>query len=168
MEKLWSTEYRQAGLLLLFLAGCAILFVLIQGASGLDICAQNPFTDAQKSTIASLDAIVDLGLKLSTALVGFGAAALLGVKFALRASPMMRLSIALGTMLFAQSAFYAFWWRYGVAQAHLDQCFRQVLSPQLQYRFNAHFYFFAAGLVALGIVVIGILFRKNTAEDFDT
>jgi hypothetical protein len=142
----------------------AVVFLFIYSGEEPPGCGQNEFTAAQKMTVASLDAMIDLGLKLSTALVGFGAAALLGIKVSLDLPPMMRLSIALGTMLFVQSAFYAFWWRYGLAQVHLDQCFELLLTPKLQYRFNAHFFFFAMGLIAIGVVVVRAAFKKESKE----
>src|SRR4051812_26809447 len=63
--------------IVMILSAAAYAFV----ASGsFSSCATGSFTDAQQKTISSLDTIIDLGLKLATTLIGFGAAVLIGVK----------------------------------------------------------------------------------------
>ena len=146
---------------------CVLSFIAtIVVASRTAACAQAPFTPEQNATIASLDKIIDLGIKLSTTLVGFGVAALIGLRAEITLTPFTRLSIGIGTLLFAQSAFYAVWWRFGVAEAYLNECFI-IASTKLQWRFAAHIYLFMFGLLSIVILVLSFLFR-HTKSRVDT
>ena len=107
--------------------------------------------------IAEMDEVVDLGLKLSTALSGLGAALLIGLKSGLRLNPIVRCCTFFATALFVQSALYAVWWRTGVAELWLNDCVGLISEPRLSYRFHAHFYFFVGGLISLGLVVVAAL-----------
>src|SRR5215813_6895715 len=81
----------------------------------LGVCVRGNLADNYQKTISALDGTVDLGLKLSTTLVGFGAALLIGIKDSVRMTPALRLLVLVSTLLFAQSALYGVWWRLGVA-----------------------------------------------------
>ena len=141
------------------------LYVLHRVASGsFKVCPNQPFKNDENETIKSLDKIVDLGLKLSTALVGFGAAALIGIRSELKLGLPMRVCVAIATILFAQSILYGVWWRLGVAESYLNSCFI-VASDRLQWRFAAHVYFFMSGIAAIGILVLVSLFRKASESD---
>lgn len=141
------------------------LYVLRWVASGsFNVCPSRPFTNDENETIKSLDKIVDLGLKLSTALVGFGAAALIGIRSELKLGLLMRVCVAIATILFAQSVLYGVWWRFGVAESYLNTCFI-LASDRLQWRFAAHVYFFMSGIAAIGILVLASLFRKASESD---
>lgn len=142
---------------------CVVIYLHVANGS-FSVCAVGAFTDEQKHTITSLDSIVDLSLKLSTTLVGFGAAALIGLKSGIRLSPLMRLSVVIATILFAQSALYAIWWRVGVADVYFNKCFTIIAAPRLQLRFEWHIYFFMLGLAAIAILVVEALFRKPQQE----
>jgi hypothetical protein len=126
-------------------------------------CQTGPFSSDQNETVKSLDKIVDLGLKLSTALVGFGAAALIGIRSELKLGLFTRICVVIATILFAQSVLYGVWWRFGVAEAYLNKCFI-LASERLQWRFSAHVYFFMIGIAAIGILVLGSLFKKAPPE----
>ena len=135
------------------------------GSGSFNVCPKQSFTDDQNETVKNLDKIIDLGLKLSTALVGFGAAALIGIRSEFKLGLLMRVCVAIATILFAQSVLYGVWWRFGVAESYLNSCFI-LASDKLQWRFAAHVYFFMSGITAIGILVLVSLFRK--APEFDT
>jgi hypothetical protein len=135
-------------------------------ASGsFSVCTPQESQDIFAKTIAALDGIVDLGLKLSTTLVGLGAALLIGWKSGLKLTFPIRVIILVATLLLTQSALYAVWWRFGVAELWLNDCLELVAQPMLGRRFQAHFYFFLAGLLSLGVLVIGALFAEQTRGD---
>jgi hypothetical protein len=65
----------------LAVAGLVSVIILLwvwHASSG--VCVYGETEDVYQKMIASLDGIVDLGLKLSTSLVGVGAALLIGLK----------------------------------------------------------------------------------------
>lgn len=64
--------------ILVLIAGISSLVFAFVSGRQLAVCPVEDVTDLQLKTVATLTDIVDLGLKLSTALVGFGAAALVG------------------------------------------------------------------------------------------
>lgn len=157
-ELLW----RLVTLVVLFVAS-AIIFLCVANA-GFSPCPVGKFGEDQKGTIDNLDKVIDLSLKLSTALVGFGAAALIGLRQGLKLGAHVKLSIAVATILFAQSALYAVWWRIGIAETYYNQCFQLVTSPRLQLRFEWHVYFFMLGLFAIAVTVVEALFREPPKE----
>ena len=154
------------GWLVALLVGSFVIYVYVANGS-FSPCPVGVFTDEQKRTIASLDSIIDLSLKLSTTLVGFGAAALVGLKSGLKLFPAVKLSVAVATILFTQSALYAVWWRLGIADIFFNECFKIVASPKLQLRFEWHIYFFMMGLAAIAVLVMEALFRVPE-KDADT
>lgn len=151
-------------LVVLILVGSSAVYVWVASGSAF-VCT--PLDDPSKvekyaKTIAALDQVVDLGIKLSTTLAGLGAALLLGLKAGMRSTPVMRLCILFSTILFVQSALYAIWWRTGIAELWLNDCPTLVAETRLQYRFNAHFYLFVGGLISIGLLVIGAIFTTPT------
>ena len=115
-------------------------------------------------TIGSLDQVVDLGIKLSTTLAGLGAALLIGLRKGMKLTSPVKFFVLLSTILFVQSALYAIWWRTGIAELWLNDCPPLVAESRLQYRFNAHFYLFVAGLLSLGLVVVSSFFADQNPE----
>jgi hypothetical protein len=155
-------------LILLLLAVGSIAYLHQVSMGTFAPCAlMTTLTELQQKTIASLELIIELGLKLSTTLVGFGAALLIGVKSGLSSSPSMRALVAAAVLLFAQSALYAVWWRMGIADVYFNGCFKMVEGSLLQLRFDAHINCFMAGLGALGVVVITSIFVSKPKE-YDT
>ena len=134
-------------------------------AGSFSVCTPQESEDTYAKTIAALDGIVDLGLKLSTTLVGFGAALLIGWKSELELTFPIRVIILVATLLLIQSALYAVWWQFGVAELWLNNCLELVAQPMLGRRYQAHFYFFLAGLISLGVLVIGALFSEQAGGD---
>ena len=152
--------------ILILIAGISSLaFAFVSRPLG--VCPVEEASELQVKTIATLTDIVDLGLKLSTALVGFGAAALVGFKAEIKLSVFMRVMLVISVLLFAQSALYGVWWRFGIAQMYLIECLSMITAPALQWRFQAHVYFFMFGMCAVGILVLGAMFRDTKKQEFD-
>lgn len=120
--------------------------------------------DKYSKTFAALDGIVDVGVKLATTLAGFGAAILLGLKTGLNLSIWVRVAVLIATFLFAELAFYALWWRFGLAEIWLNECLDLVTAPRFQLRFQAHFIFFFFGLVSFGIVAVVAALSTPTSK----
>jgi hypothetical protein len=116
-------------------------------------CVRGETSDSFQKTIAALDGIVDLGLKLSTTLVGFGALLLIGLKSGLSLTAPVRAFLLVSTLLFCQSALYAVWWRLGIAQSWLNECLNMVVEDNMQRRYVAHLGFFLLGLFSLSVLV---------------
>jgi hypothetical protein len=116
--------------------------------------------------IAALDGIVDLGIKLSTTLVGLGAALLIGWKSGLKLTIPVKLIVIIASLLLIQSTLYAVWWRFGIAELWLNDCLELVAEPRLDRRYQAHFYFFLSGLISLGVlVVVAVISKMESGDD---
>jgi hypothetical protein len=111
-------------------------------------------TKQYEQAIKALDSIADVGIKLATTLVGLGAAVFLGFKSGLILTTQIRILILLATACFLQSALYAILWRVRVAELWVNDTLDLLSAPRLQYQFQAHFWFFIAGLVFLGLLVL--------------
>ncbi len=133
-----------------------VIFYLVESGSPFRVCVptEGAATTQHEQAIKSLDAVADIGIKLSTTLVGIGAAILLGFKSGLTLTTSIRGSILLATMCFLESALYAVLWRMRIAELWINDCLGLVVEPRLQYRFTAHFAFFLAGLFFLAFLLI--------------
>jgi hypothetical protein len=150
------------------LVSVASIAVYVFVLNGSFACIRGTLGEHYQKTITALDGTVDLGLKLSTTLVGFGAALLIGIKDRLRMSPGVRIAVLVSTLLFTQSALYAVWWRLGVAESWLNECLNLVIEPNLQRRYQAHFDFFLAGLLSLAVLVIAATFPTPKGVEDDS
>jgi hypothetical protein len=128
------------------------------------VCTPQPEGPYAK-TISALNEIVELGLRFSTTLVGLGAALLIGWRPGVQLTFPIKAIILIATLLLVQSALYAVWWRFGVAELWLNDCLELITEPALGRRFQAHFYFFLAGLVSLGVLVIGALLSAQPSGE---
>jgi hypothetical protein len=142
----------------------ALIYSWVAGGS-FTVCTPQDSNENMVKTIAALDGIVDLSIKLSTSLVGLGAALLVGWKTGLKLTFPIKIIIIIAALLMVQSALYAVWWRFGVAELWLNECLELVAQPRLDRRYQAHFYFFLAGLVSLGALVIGATFTEHASGD---
>jgi hypothetical protein len=147
--------------LLWVVIGVAVLvsigtFAWVQSGSPFRVCVptEGSATTQHQEAIKALDAVADVGIKLSTTLVGIGAAVLLGFKSGLTLTTQIRAFILLATMCFLESALYAVLWRMRIAELWINDCLALVVEPRLQYRFTAHFGFFLAGLFFLALLVV--------------
>lgn len=149
-----DTQFKPSFALILAAAGiisAAVYYWVLTSPSG--VCIPGTVGDHHEKTVAALDATVDLGLKLSTSLVGLGAAALIGLKTGFRLTAATRLFLFMAILFFAQSALCGIWWRLEIANGWLNQCLNIVVHPRLQSRYQAHFSFFLLGLFTLGALV---------------
>jgi hypothetical protein len=143
----------------------ALLYYWVREGS-FKVCTPQAPEEKYQKTIAALDAIVDLGLRLSTTLVGLGAALLIGLKSGLKLTGPIKILIIVSAVFFVQSALYAVWWRFGIAELWLNECLELVSEPWLDRRYQAHFYFFLAGLLSIGVLVISAVFAvPDMGED---
>jgi hypothetical protein len=125
-------------------------------------CVYGQTDESYQKTIAALDGIADLGLKLSTSLVGFGAALLIGLKGGLSLTAPVRTFLLISMLMFTQSALYAVWWRIGIAESWLNDCLNLVVEDHMQRRYQAHLWFFVLGLASLGaLVFVASLARRG-------
>jgi hypothetical protein len=131
------------------------IFLWVQSGSSFRVCVptEAAATTQHQEAIKALDAVADVGIKLSTTLVGIGAAILLGFKTGLALTTPVRASILLATMCFLESALYAVLWRMRIAELWINDCLALVAEPRLQYQFTAHFVFFLGGLCFLALLV---------------
>ena len=136
-------------------------------AGSFNVCVPEKLTEEATKTIEGLDKIIDLGITLSTSLVGLGAAILIGLKSGFRVSLPNQLIVLVAILFFVQSAIYAIWWRLGVAEIRLNQCFKVIAEDFLQRKFEAHFFLFILGLSALGVLVAGAVIAGPTAKAED-
>lgn len=121
-------------------------------------------SESFQKTIATLDGILDVGLKLSTTLVGFAAALLIGLKSGQMLTVPIRAALLVSALLFCQSALYAVWWRLGMANNWLNKCPDLVIESFMQRRYEAHLGFFLAGLFSLGALVFVAAFGTRNNE----
>lgn len=147
-----------------------VVYLVVQSGAKFVCIPDSPTQKVQyEKTIAAVDSIVDLGIKLSTTLVGLGAALLLGLKSGFAVALPLRMVVLLATICFAQSALYALWWRLGIAELWFNECLNLVVHSRLQYRYLAHFYTFIAGLASIGLLVLISVFtvpKKAQGGDF--
>jgi hypothetical protein len=143
-----------------------LIFHLVQSGSQHVCTPPTPEADIEKydKIIRELGEVVDLGIKLSTASAGLGAALILGLKSGLRTSTLVNFLVFLAIALFVQSALYAVWWRMGIAELWLNDCIPLVADNRFQYRFEAQVYLFVAGLISLALIVIGALFTTPQSQ----
>jgi hypothetical protein len=143
------------GLLVLFAVMTISLYLVANVGFKVCVPADKIEIDKYQKTIAALDSVADISIKLCTALVGFGAALLIGLKSGVGLTPFVRFAILTASIFFVQSAIYAVFWRMGVAELWLNECLSLISQPRLTARYEAHLYFFLAGLFSLALVVIG-------------
>jgi hypothetical protein len=117
-----------------------------------------------RATIETLNSVIELGLTLSTGLVGLGAALLIGIQGNLTITRSVITITFLSMMALAQSILYGVWWKIGIANLWFDGCLADVASPALQTRYLAHFYFMLAGMAFLGLLVMWASIQRLAQE----
>ena len=146
------------------------IYFWVDSGSPFKVCipTQGAATTQHEQAIKSLDAVADVGIKLATTLVGVGAAILLGFKSGLTLTTSIRAIILIATMCFLQSALYAVLWRLRIAELWINDCLALVAEPRLQYRYNAHFALFLAGLFWLGVLVSNAALAMKNSDGAKT
>jgi hypothetical protein len=128
------------------------------------VCVEGSTGDSLQKTIAALDAIADLGLKLSTALIGFGAALLIGLKSGgMSLTFPVRIAVFISMLMFTQSALYAIWWRIRIANSWFNECLNTVTEPSMQRIYESHMILFATGVLSLIALFLVALAQKPNA-----
>jgi hypothetical protein len=115
------------------------IFFWVGSGSSFRVCVptDGAATTQHQEAIKALDAVADVGIKLSTTLVGIGAAILLGFKSGLILTTPIRACILLATLCFLESALYAVLWRMRIAELWINDCLALIVEPRLQYRFTS-------------------------------
>jgi hypothetical protein len=93
--------------------------------------------------------------------------AFLGFKSGLILTTRIRILLLLATACFLQSALYAILWRMRVAELWVNNTLDLLSAPRLQYRFQAHFWFFLAGLACLGVLVVSASLTEQKSSSGD-
>lgn len=146
----------------LIIFSCAVF--IWNYAAPFGICVRGSLAPTLEKTISSLDSITDLSLKLSTTLVGIGAAVLIGLKSGVVLTSSIRHLLIVSTLLFTQSALYSVWWRLGIANSWLNDCLNVITDAALQRRYEAQLLCFIFGLVSLGVLVVVAGLSSNKVE----
>ena len=138
---------------LLFCAAIS-LAVWSWGANGeFGACVKGSMSDQLQKTIAVLDGTIDLGIKLSTSLVGAGAALLVGITASVKLTRWVRVLILVAVLFFGQSAGAAVFWKLRVANSWLNECLNLVSEQILQRLFLTSYAFFFLGLATSLLMV---------------
>lgn len=135
----------------LTLASAAIWIWVLQGGFG--ACVVGSTDDALQKTVAALDSTVDLGIKLSVALVGAAGAILLGLKSGLTLTTWTRALLLIAAVLFGQSAGVGVYWKLKVANSWLNRCLNLIYEPLIERAFDAVLMFFVLGLVCALVLI---------------
>jgi hypothetical protein len=114
-------------------------------------CAQPPTPDEWLvRTAATLDATVDLGIKIAITLVGAGGALLVGLRST--TAPLTtpaKLLLLSAIIAFAQAALAGGFWKFRLATAWLNKCLEHLASSWMDNFFDVSIYFFGAGLISM-------------------
>jgi hypothetical protein len=164
----WSSDNsRLVAFLLVLLAMAFSAAIWIYAAAGNFVCATGTIDEHYQRTVAALDGTVALTIQIATTLVGFGAAALIGLNMGMTVTARVRMLLAASVLMFAQAAICASWWRFGIAQAWFNKCLSLVAEGYLHNRFQAHLLFFMGGLLMLGMLVIAsaIIGKNENAKE---
>ena len=106
-------------------------------------------------TAATLDATVDLGIKIAISLVGAGGALLVGLRATTQPLTMTgKLFLLSAIFAFAQAALAGVFWKSRLATAWLNKCLTHLSSAWMDNFFNASIYFFGGGLMIMLFWVI--------------
>lgn len=123
-------------------------------------CNTDAAVDQFQKAVEFLDGIIQLGITLSTGLIGLGAALLLGLQGNLRPTP-WTIAVLSGAMLcLAQAVLYGIWWKSGIANLWFNSCWEKIDADFLQYRYSTSFEFFMAGIALIGVLVVSVASQR--------
>lgn len=145
------------------IAGVLLLAWALFG--GFAACPAGETGETFQKTIATLDGTIELGLKLSVALIGAGAAVILGLKTGIRMTQRVKAVLFTAIILFGESAIAGVLWRLRLANAWLNGCLALVTTPYMTRLFDAAFYLFIAGLLATLVMVSDAAWGKASKEE---
>jgi hypothetical protein len=160
LPEVWLGIVGRTILLALFLAATAVVWWwALSGDFG--ACLKGTTDEHLQKSVAVLDATIDLGTKLSTTLVGVGAALLIGLKQGVKLSPWPKLLLLLAIICFGQSAIAAVLWSLKVANSWINECLNLITEDMMQRLFEASFGLFIAGLVFTLLMVCAAAWRTE-------
>lgn len=128
-------------------------------------CVVGKVDEPLEKMVAMLDSTIDLGIKLSVALVGVASAVLLGLKSGLVLRPWSKILLLVAATLFAQSAGAGVYWKLEVANSWLNRCLNLIYEPLVQRAFEASLLFFALGLGCAVVLLIVAAFGTFSGEE---
>jgi hypothetical protein len=135
-----------------FVAVSAMYYIYIL-RSNVGVCVVGEFSASQQSTFQVLDGIVNLGMTLSTGIVGLGAAMLVGTYGAIKLTKFIVFMSFISIASLATSVLYGIWWKMNIANIWFNECPNLIASTYIQDINSAHFYYMIVGVLAIGIIV---------------
>lgn len=124
-------------------------------------CPVSKEVDSQLQLAADLlNGVLELNLTIATALVGLGAAVLVGLQWNIRLTSFVFVLILLSIFALSQAILYAFLWKIAVANLLFNECLAGLDSDAVQTRYMAHFYAMIVGIGLLAAVVVRISIER--------
>jgi hypothetical protein len=117
---------------------------IIAGTFG--ACVVGTTGDTLQKTVSALDSTMDLGIKLSVALIGAVGAVVLGIKSGMRLTPWSKTLLIICAVLFGQSVAAGVYWKLEVADSWLNRCLNLITEPQVRRAFDGSLWFYSTGI----------------------
>lgn len=156
MSRKWGVTVIVGGSIIVY----SISRLLEAPATHVGVCDPTVASEQYQKTVEFLDSIIQLGLTLSTGLIGLGAALMIGLQGSLRMTPWNVTFLAGSLVCLAQTILYGVWWKAGIANLWFNECWERIDADFLQYRYSTSYEFFMLGIVLLGILVVSIALQR--------
>ncbi|MBY0250036.1 MAG: hypothetical protein K2X54_01410 [Methylobacterium organophilum] len=137
-------------------------------AADYGVCVRGLSGDYFDKALTALDSNIELGIKLSVAIVGVGGALLLGLKSGIEMPRWMKAILVTALLYFTQSALFGAWWRLGVANGWLNECPNLVREPRMGEIYRSAFAMFILGLAALMVLLVAVVATGATKPSGET
>ena len=141
-----------------FFVACAVIGVNFW--IPLDVCNRGGPDEPYKQTVEFLSGILELGLSLSTALVGLSAALLIGLQGSLKLNRLSMSVVLIAMICLASAIVCGVLWKFQIANLWFNACYHLVSTSRIQSFYQAHFMFFLSGVILIGIVVALVGFER--------
>lgn len=123
-------------------------------------------TEAQTKTVDFLNSIIELGLTLSTGLIGLSAALMLGLQGTIRLTKGVLHALCMSIFLLGQSVLYGFLWKLRVSNLWFNSCWENLDAAALQSVYSAHYYLLLCGLGCFSLLVIWVaVLRMRSGQE---
>ncbi|RZS88014.1 hypothetical protein EV217_0392 [Phyllobacterium myrsinacearum] len=129
------------------------------------LCSVSDITPNIENTLAYLNGVVDLSMTIASALVGLGAALLLGIQGNVRLTPWRLTFISLSMACFTQAFWYGIWWKLRMADVMINGCWNKLTSALIQQPYVTHLGFMVAGVIFLAALIIPIGLERIKRKD---
>jgi hypothetical protein len=140
-----------------------VSFVEVGGIVEPVSCAVIDATEAQRTAVMVLDGIVNLNIQLATALVGVGAALLIGLRQDFKPGPSVAVILLLAVLAFSMSVVHGLWWKSRVAAVSYAGCLDLLSGDFVQRAYSWHIYNFIAGFGLLSVMLV-VYFGRSISE----